>query len=126
MVVLGGAVALLEHADLGGGFKALLPFLGDDVDDAGDRVRSVDGRGAVLQHLDPPDRAFGDRVEVGGAVHAARRRTKHIAEAVDQDEDPAGSTAGKVGLCRPGADPVALRLDAALADLVKPPNLSAP
>jgi hypothetical protein len=40
----------------------------DDVHDAGDRVRAVDRRGAVLQDLDPLDRARRNGVQVDEGV----------------------------------------------------------
>jgi len=59
---------------------------GDDVDDAGDRVRAVDRRRAVLEDLDALDHAERDRVEVGGGRDAAARRAVDPAHAVDQHE----------------------------------------
>jgi len=41
----------------------------DEVDDPGDRVRSIDGRGAVLDHFDPLQ---GDQGDEGVDVHEGR------------------------------------------------------
>ena len=52
----------------------------DHIDDAGDGVRTVLGRGAVAQHLDTFDRAAGEGVHVDAARtrgHAVRERVHH-------------------------------------------------
>src|SRR5690606_30542444 len=55
---------------------------GDDVDHAGDGVGAVDGRGAVLQHLDAVHQRQRDGVEVHRGAHAGARGLVHPADAV--------------------------------------------
>ncbi|CAM5546717.1 hypothetical protein RLIN73S_03059 [Rhodanobacter lindaniclasticus] len=67
-------------------------LLQDDVDDAGQRVRTVLRRGTVAQHLDVVDRADRDRVDVDALralAHLAERqhqRARVPALAVDEDQ----------------------------------------
>ena len=105
-------------------------LLQDDVHHAGDGVGAVDGRGAVLQHLDALDRGDGNHVHVDellgaearGAAALAERRERH-APAVEEDErgidaEPAHRDAGRAG--RGGVDAIlreALRAD--LGDLAE-------
>jgi len=67
--------------------EALVVAAQDDVNHAGDGVRTVDCRGAVFQHLDALDGVGGDGIQVGevllGAVGQAVGRN---AAAVDQDQ----------------------------------------
>ena len=119
LIILAEAVALLVAADLRAAEEAFLAGLGDDVDHARDRVRSIDGGRAVLQHFDPLDRAFGDRVEVGRAGDAARRRAVHIADAVDQHEHAARAQIAQVDLGRAGADAAAVGRVAQIARIVE-------
>ena len=80
----------LEKVDL----YPLHPGPGDDVDDAADGVRSVDGRGPVLEHLDPLDDGGGNGVEVDGGVGPGPAR--HEAAAVDQHQGALGSEPAQV------------------------------
>ena len=63
-----GAIDRLDIRVMGAKARLPLPALGrvieDHVDDAGNRVRSVERPGAVAQHFDALDRADRDRVEV--------------------------------------------------------------
>jgi hypothetical protein len=108
LIVLAEAVALVEHAELGGGAEALLLADGDDVDDSGDRIRAVDRGGAGLEHLDPLDHAFGDGVQIGRARHAARRGAVDVAQAVEKDEGPLRTEIAQVDLGRAGTDAAAI------------------
>ncbi|MNI67433.1 hypothetical protein D3C81_885530 [compost metagenome] len=81
----------LVQAALGGGaettahFHALEVATQDDVDDAGDGVRAVHRRGAILQHFDALDRADRQRIEVDEGVLGVERKTEvGHAVAVDQ------------------------------------------
>src|SRR5205085_6167741 len=67
---------------------------GDEVDHAADRVRAVNGRGAVLQDLDPLDRGERDLVDVDGRALEAMRGD---AAAVQQHERRGAALAAKVG-----------------------------
>src|SRR5439155_3234888 len=84
--VVGLAVALLRNAGVAADFGAVEPLAEDDVDDARDRVRAVDRRGAVLQHLDALDGRGRNRRQVGGGVGAGAARNH--AAAVDQHQGP--------------------------------------
>src|SRR5207245_3246969 len=53
-------IALARGAILRAQVGAAVALAGDDVDDAGDCIRSVDRRGPVLQHLDALDRLRRD------------------------------------------------------------------
>src|SRR5262249_2121814 len=92
--VEGLRVAVPGDAVLGGGLGAVVLLAGDDVDDAGDRVRAVDRRAAVLQHLDALDGGRRDRVEIdaGRGAEAAR----HHALAVHEDERARDAEAAEV------------------------------
>src|SRR5690606_9883332 len=109
LVVLRYAVALVIGADLRGGREAFLILFGDDVDDAGDRVRTVDRRCAVLQDFDSLNDARRDRVEVSRSRHARSRRAVHPAKTVDQNKRSSGTEIAKVDFSRPGADAAAVR-----------------
>ncbi len=63
--------------------QAALILLGDDVDHARDRVRTIDRRGAAGDDLDPVDEIAGDRRQ---ADEIADPRVRHGAAAVDEDE----------------------------------------
>src|SRR5690606_25729665 len=63
-VLLGLAVAFAELADVRGGFSAFEALAGDHVDHAGDRVGTVDGRGAVLKDFHPVDGRHRDLAEI--------------------------------------------------------------
>jgi len=103
----GIAVAVAGHAigRLGDGAGEVVAQ--DDVDHAGDGIRAIDGRGAVLQHLHPLDRVHRDHAEVGEHLlaivgqavgrHAAaieQHQGRCRAEAAQRD---AGAAAGEAG-----------------------------
>jgi hypothetical protein len=69
----------------------------DEVDHAAHRVRAVDRRGAVLQHLDALDGGERDLVQVDGAAVQAMRGD---APAVQQHEGRIRSLAAQVGRAR--------------------------
>ena len=119
LVILGEAVAAVVNAELGRGLDPGLAALGDDVDDPGDRVGAVNGRGAVLEDLDPLDRAFRNRVEIGRAGDSARRGAEHVAKAIDQDEDAARAEVAKIDLGGAGADSAAVGRIAEIAAIVE-------
>ena len=66
--LLVAAAAALRLHELHGDVAALDLALGDEVDDAADRIRPVDRRRAVAQDLDALQRADRDDVQVGVAV----------------------------------------------------------
>ncbi|OEZ46361.1 hypothetical protein JANLI_57040 [Janthinobacterium lividum] len=66
--VLAAALVLWGN-DLGGDIRDVDGALRDEIDDAADGVRAVDGRGAVAQHFDPFQGGDGNDVQVDtGAV----------------------------------------------------------
>jgi hypothetical protein len=68
----------------------------DDVDDAGDRIRAVDRRAAVLEDLDPIDRIERDQVEVGEHLLAVvGQAVRRDPPAVQQDERRCGAEAAQ-------------------------------
>ncbi len=71
------------HAHVDGGAVGLL--LQDEVDHAGDRIRTVDGRRAAGQHLDAVDHAQRDVGHVG-EVAAALERHREISDAAAVDQ----------------------------------------
>jgi hypothetical protein len=57
-------LAVAVGAGRGREFGALVVVLGDEVDHAGDRVRAVHGRGAILEHFDAGDGRHRNAVQV--------------------------------------------------------------
>ena len=80
------------------GLHALQTGLGDDVDHAGDRVRAVDGRRAVLEHLDALDHGDRDHVQVDGAVGAGT--AVDDAAAVEQHQGAVDAQTAQIDLGR--------------------------
>jgi hypothetical protein len=87
-VVLPGYAARNRRPD------ALQVVLEDDVDDPGDGVRTVGGRGAAGDHLDAIDEQGGNDLEVDRA--GGRRR--HVAAAVNQDQGAALAQTAQIGV----------------------------
>lgn len=85
------------HAHVDGGAVGLL--LQDEVDHAGDRVRTVDGRGTAGQHFDALDHAQRDVGDVG-EVAAALERHREVgdAAAIDQHQRVIRAQAAQVHL----------------------------
>ncbi len=117
--IIGLAVALLILAVLRRSRPALLVRLGDDVHDAGDCVRTVDRRRAVLQDFDALDHAFRNGVEVDRGRNAAGRGAGNVAQAIDQHEGPARAQVAQVDFRRSGADAAAVRRVAEVARIVE-------
>ncbi|MDQ6639659.1 MAG: hypothetical protein M3Z15_08345 [Pseudomonadota bacterium] len=94
---LGNSIGGLEHrAD------EVLPE--DDVDDAGDGIRAVDRRGAVLQHFDSLDRLERNLVQVDvGALRIVGEHRRRDATAVDEDQGRVGAEAAQRDARRGGA-----------------------
>ena len=65
----------------------------DEVDDAGNGVRAIRGRGAVLQHFDSLDRAERQQIRIDAQQ---RNRRYRQAPAVEQHERPAAVEAAQV------------------------------
>lgn len=78
--------------------------VGDDVDHPADGVGAVDGRGAVLQDLDPLDDVVRNRVQIDVAGYAGGRRTRHPAAAVHQHQRALGFHVAQRNLHRTRAD----------------------
>ncbi len=87
----------------------------DDVDDAGDGIRPVDRRCAILQHFDVIDDARRNGVEVGRGRDAARRGLVHPAKAVDQHQHAFRAEVAQVRCCCAGADTALVRWKADVA-----------
>ena len=93
-VAVGGGIA-----DADGRAHAVEALAQHDVDDAGDGVGAVDGRGAGGQHFDALDGGHRDGVDVDEVLgtHAVRERAGGDATAVDQRERRAGAEAAQRG-----------------------------
>ncbi|MGC4113519.1 MAG: hypothetical protein QM765_02400 [Myxococcales bacterium] len=102
-------VAPLRDAAEGGDLGARPVLAGDDVDHAADGVGAVDGRGAVLEDLDPLDGGHGDGVQVDGGVGAGAARDE--AAAVDEHEGAGRAEAAQVDAGRAVAAVVVLGVD---------------
>jgi len=98
--------------------QAILLGLGDDVDDARDRIRSVDRGSAVLQHLDALDGGLRDRVEIHRAGHTRRRRGVHEAHRVDHHQRALGLEVAQIDLGGAGTDAAAILRIAEIARAV--------
>jgi hypothetical protein len=95
----GGALAcaaLLGTGAGGGQVDARVVLARDEVDHAADRIGAVDGRRAVLEHLDALDGAGRDVVQVDAGV-VARRCEVGKAAAVQQDQRGRHADAAQVG-----------------------------
>jgi hypothetical protein len=86
-------VVVLEHARLAVDAEAGERRVEDEVDNAGDGVRTVDRRGAAREDVDPLDQLVRNEVDVGDRV-AGVARLKPLA--VDQDEVALRAEAAKV------------------------------
>src|SRR3546814_18377006 len=64
----------------GGDFKTREVALGDEVDDAGDRVGAIGGHRRAGQRVDALDQRERDVVEVDSAVDVRRRDRKSVVE----------------------------------------------
>src|SRR5216684_5090085 len=73
-----GARAIRRETVPTGDFYTVVIFLCNDVNHATNRIRSVDGRGAILQNLDAFDHRYRDRVEVHGLTTTERARHKTL------------------------------------------------
>ncbi len=92
-----GEVATAAFAHIGFRQEAVEIALHDDVDDTGDRVRAIDGGGAVLEYLDALHGGGRNAVQVDGF---ARQAVVGNTATVDQDERVAGGQAPQGHGCR--------------------------
>src|SRR5690606_30577374 len=85
--------------------QAVGVLLEDDVDHAGHRIGTVDGRGTAGEYLDPLHHAQRDAGNVGGAG-AAVHRQREIGQpaAIDQHQRVVGAQATQVDLLRAGGE----------------------
>ncbi len=95
--------ALVVAATLFGGAgadidpDAVIGFLQDDVDHAGDRIGAVHRRGAPGQHFDPVDQRAGDVGQVDYVDRAfVGQRVVRLPAAVDQHQGTVGAEAAQV------------------------------
>ncbi len=79
-------VVVLKGADVGVELHALEVVVHDEVDDTGNRVGAVGGRGAAREHFDPLHQRGWNVVHVGGAVAVDRRIARHQPAPVDQHQ----------------------------------------
>ena len=86
-------LAVLDEAVLGVEADAFEVLLHDEVDDAGEGVRTVHGRGAAGDHFDVVDQGGGDGVQVGDRQG---RVGGHQALAVDQHQGALRAEAAQV------------------------------
>ena len=108
--VVGLRVAIrLRDAGVAADLGAVVALAEDDVDHSGDGVRSIDRRGAVLQHLDALDRGVGDGVQVGRRVCA--RAARNHAAAVDEHQRAGRAEAAECDADRAVVPVVHLRVD---------------
>ena len=82
----------LAHVDLG----ALEFAFEDVVDDAGDGIGTVNGRGTVAEDLDALDALRGQLVDVHGLRQAGGHRVDGHAAAVDEDEGGGGTEVAEI------------------------------
>ncbi len=115
----GLAVADRVVAVVGVQRKAVGLLLRDDVDDARDRIRAVQRRGAVGQDLDAIDDARRDRVEIDRSRDARRGRLVHPAQAVDEDQRALRTEVAQRNRRRAGADAAAVRRETEVAGRVE-------
>ncbi len=100
---IGGLDVGVVLADTGFDIAAVIGFAQMQVEDAGNGVGAVLGRGAVTQHFDTIERGFGDGVQVDGGRTAAGRTVDVDqgrgvpALTVDQDEGFVGRQAAQLG-----------------------------
>src|SRR3546814_4978455 len=85
-------VALFGQLFRGGDFKTREVALGDEVDDAGDRVGAIGGHRRAGQRVDALDQRERDVVEVDSAVDVRRSE----AVAVQQDDVAGRAEAAKI------------------------------
>ena len=65
-----GAIVVVEEAVVAGQRDAVEVLLQHEVDDACDRVRSIDRRGTARQNVDPLDQLVGDQADVHAVLDA--------------------------------------------------------
>ena len=106
---VGAAVAGRVVAAVNVEAEPVLLLLGDDVDDAGDRIGTVQRRGAVLQDLDAVDDAGRNRVEIDRRGNARRGRFIDPAQTVDQHQRALGAEVAQRDGRRTGTDAAAVR-----------------
>ena len=85
---------VLGRDDFGGNVGDIDRALGDEVDDAADGVRAVDGRGAVAQHFDALQRGDGNDVQVDAGTVI---RMVGDAPAIEQHQGLVAAQAAQVG-----------------------------
>ncbi|MNK91715.1 hypothetical protein D3C87_1118290 [compost metagenome] len=88
------AVAAIGRTVTGAQAHAVEVAQGLDVDHPGDGVSAIDGRGAVLQHLDALDHAQRHGVQVDEVAEAALAHAVHPAMPVDQNQDAVAAALG--------------------------------
>ena len=115
LVILRVAIALAEGAELRRGAQPLLLLDGDDVDDAGDRIRTVERRRAGLEDFDAIDHVRRNGVEVDRAGNAAGACAVDEAQTVDQHQGTVGAEVAQVDRRGTRADAAAVRRIAEVA-----------
>src|SRR3546814_7363959 len=89
-------ISALRNAALDAAGEPLELALGDDVDHARDRIRTVGRRGAVAHHLNLIDDVVGDRVEVDEVARAViGQRIICHAHAIEQHQRRVGAEAAQ-------------------------------
>ncbi|MCY1172609.1 hypothetical protein D9M73_127470 [compost metagenome] len=87
-------VAFFGYVGEGGRAEAAIILLGDEVDDAADRVGAVDCRCAVLQHFDAVERGKRDLIDVDGRAGRSLRRDP---APVEQDQGRRRALSAQIG-----------------------------
>ena len=99
----GLALAIGFHAGrklaVGARFQPLIRFFGDHVDDAGDGVGAIHGRGAVREDFHALDGGGRNRVDVDEhGLEAGRRAIERQAAAIEQHQRALRAHAAQIGL----------------------------
>ena len=114
LAVAGRVVAVVEART-----AAVLLLLGDDVDDAGDRVGAVQRRRAIGQDLDAIDRAGRNRVEIDRGGDARGRGLADPTQSVDEDQGALGTEVAQRHGSRARADTGAVGIEAEVAGRIE-------
>ena len=89
-------VAVVEYPAVRNELDALEVIVELEIDDAGNRIRAVDGGRAAGQHIDAIDQRRGNDVDVGTVITLRTRVAIAQSIAVDQDQGALGIEAAQI------------------------------